>query len=374
MTDRPIAMVDLRAGYDVQRAEIDAAVKRVLDSGWYILGKECTRFEQDFATWCGAGRAVGVGNGTDAIVIALKALGMGPGDAVFTVSHTAVATVAAVEMTGAKPVLVDIDPTSFTLDPIRLEEAIGACKGARPRAVIAVHLYGHLCGMDALAAICRRHNLFLIEDCAQAHGAMTNGRRAGTIGDIASFSFYPTKNLGAFGDGGAVLTRDDALAERAAALRQYGWRERYLSDLAGLNTRLDEIQAAMLGVRLIRLDAEISRRRAIAGLYDRALSGVIQTPAVRPGIQHAYHLYVVRSPRRDALAAALKAVGIGTGIHYPVPVHLQKAYEGRVALSPGGLPQTELAAQEVLSLPMHPFLTDADVERVIAAVSAWAKA
>jgi hypothetical protein len=374
MTNRPIAMVDLRAGYEAQRAEIDTAVKRVLESGWYILGRECERFERDFAAWCGAGRAIGVGNGTDAIVIALKALGVGPGDAVFTVSHTAVATVAAIEMAGAAPVLVDIDPASFTIDPTRLEDAIRACETGRPRAVIAVHLYGHLCDMEALTAICRRHGLYLIEDCAQALGAGMGGRQAGTIGDIGSFSFYPTKNLGAFGDGGAVLTRDDALAERAAALRQYGWRERYLSDLSGMNTRLDEIQAAMLGVRLTRLTAEITRRRAIADSYSRALWDVIQTPTVSPGIQHAYHLYVIRSVSRDKLATALKAAGIGTGIHYPVPVHLQKAYHGRIALGPGGLPHTEQAARQVLSLPMHPFLTDADVEQVTAAVKAWAKA
>jgi len=365
-------MVDLRAGYEAQRAEIDVAVKRVLESGWYILGKECERFELDFAAWCGASRAVGVGNGTDAIVIALKALGVGPGDAVFTVSHTAVATVAAVEMSGATPVLVDIDST-FTIDPNKLEDAIRACETGRPRAVIAVHLYGHPCDMDALSTICRRYGLFLIEDCAQAHGAMTGGQRTGTIGDIASFSFYPTKNLGAFGDGGAILTRDAALADRAVALRQYGWRERYLSDIAGMNTRLDEIQAAMLGVRLTRLDAELARRRTIAAAYDEALSSVIQIPSARPGFQHAYHLYVVRSPRRDALAAALKAAGIGSGVHYPVPVHLQKAYQGRIALGPGGLAQTEQAAREVLSLPMHPFLSDADVERVSAAVEDWAE-
>jgi len=372
MIDHPIAMVDLRAGYDAQRSEIDAAVKRVLDSGWYILGRECERFEQDFAAWCGAGRAVGVGNGTDAIVIALKALNVGRGDAVFTVSHTAVATVAAVEMSGAAPVLVDIDPATLTIDLSHLEDAIRACTAGRPRAVIAVHLYGHPCDMDALAALCSRHGLFLIEDCAQAHGAMTGGRRAGTMGDVATFSFYPTKNLGAFGDGGAVLTRNGALADKAMALRQYGWRERYLSDVSGMNSRLDEIQAAMLGVRLTRLDAELARRRVIAAAYDRALSPLIHVPAARHGIQHAYHLYVVRTPRRDALAAALKAANIGTGVHYPVPVHLQKAYHGRIALGPGGLARTEQAAREVLSLPMHPFLSDTDVERVTAAVQDWA--
>ena len=366
-------MVDLRSGYLAQQAQIDAAVKRVLDSGWYILGKECDAFERDFAHWCGVGHAIGVGNGTDAIVIALKALGVGDGDAVFTVSHTAVATVAAVELAGASPVLVDIDPATFTMDPARLEEALKSCKTGRPRAVIAVHLYGQPCDIPAILDICKRHDLFLIEDCAQAHGALLDGRRVGSFGDIATYSFYPTKNLGAFGDGGAVATNDKALADRAGALRQYGWKDRYLSDLRGMNTRLDEIHAAMLGVRLTRLDAEIERRRAIAAQYDTVLAPVIETPKVRHGAQHAYHLYVVRTPRRDELAASLKAAGIGTGIHYPVPVHLQKAYEDKIALGPSGLGETERAAREVLSLPMHPFLSESDVERVTANVMRWTK-
>jgi dTDP-4-amino-4,6-dideoxygalactose transaminase len=373
VTQTPIAMVDLRGGYMAQQAEIDAAVKRVLESGWYILGKECQAFERDFARWCGVGQAVGVGNGTDAIVIALKALGVGEGDVVFTVSHTAVATVAAVDLAGATPVLVDIDPVTFTIDPAKLEDAVQNCNAGKPRAVIAVHLYGQACNIVAISAVCKRHNLFLIEDCAQAHGALLNGQRVGSFGDIASYSFYPTKNLGAFGDGGAVATNNKGLAERAGALRQYGWKERYLSDLRGMNTRLDEIQAAMLAVRLTRLDNEIERRRAIAARYDAALASVIDTPKVRPGVRHAYHLYVVRHARRDALATALKQEGIGTGIHYPVPVHLQKAYEGRVALAPSGLGETERAAREVLSLPMHAFLGEADVDRVAAEVVRWTK-
>jgi hypothetical protein len=369
MTAAPIAMVDLRGGYHIQKSEIDAAVQRVLESGWYILGRECENFERDFAAWCGARRAVGVGNGTDAIVIALKSLGIGSGDAVFTVSHTAVATVAAVELAGATPVLVDIDPATFTLNPLKLEEAVAACKVGKPRAVIAVHLYGQPCDMATIRAVCDCHGLLLLEDCAQAHGARLNGRRVGTFGDIATYSFYPTKNLGAFGDGGAVTCNDDDVAARAAALRQYGWKERFLSDFRGMNTRLDEIQAAMLAVRLTRLDIEIARRREIAACYDAALAKVLETPAVRPAADHAYHLYVVRHPRREALAAALKTVGIGVGIHYPVPVHLQKAYAGSVALGPSGLHETEGASREVLSLPMHAFLSDSDVERVVAEVT-----
>jgi dTDP-4-amino-4,6-dideoxygalactose transaminase len=369
MTDKLVPMVALRTGYLAQQNEIDAAVKRVLESGWYIMGKECETFEQDFARWCGTRHAIGVGNGTDAIVIALKSLGIGPGDAVFTVSHTAVATVAAIEMAGAIPVLVDIDPASFTIDPGKLEDAIrthtASGRPGRPRAIIAVHLYGHPCNMEALVDICRQHQLKLLEDCAQAHGALWDGKRVGTFGDIASFSFYPTKNLGAFGDGGAVVTNTESLAQLASACRQYGWRERYLSDLAGMNSRLDEIQAAMLAVRLSRLDQEIATRRRIAGYYDDALADKVKTPTVRDRGTHAYHLYVIRTDRREALAAKLKAAGIGTGIHYPVPIHLQKAYQGRLALAPSGLAETECAAREVLSLPMHPFLSQADIERVV---------
>ena len=367
MTERTVAMVDLQAAYRVQGAEIDAAIKRVMQSGWYILGKEDEAFERDFARWCGAPHAIGVANGTDAIVVALRGLGVGADDTVFTVSHTAVATVAAVELAGATPVLVDIDPVTYTIDPHKLEEAVKAAKaaGARPRAVIAVHLYGHPADVVAIADICRRHELFFIEDCAQGHGASWEGKRVSGFGHAASFSFYPTKNLGAFGDGGAVVTHDKAVAERCAAIRQYGWRERYLSDMTGMNSRLDELQAAMLAVRLTRLDAEITARRAVAARYDAALKSVVATPTVRPGADHAYHLYVIRSPRRNALAAYLKARGVGTGIHYPLPVHLQKAYADRVAVAASGMAETERAAREVLSLPMHAFLSDADVTQVI---------
>jgi len=368
----PIAMVDLRAGYLSQREAIDAAVKRVLESGWYILGRECENFEHAFACWSGIAHTVGVGNGTDAIVIALKALELGAGDCIFTVSHTAVATVAAIELAGATPVLVDIDPQTFTLDPQKLEQAVTTCSAGKPRAVIAVHLYGQSCDLAAIQAVCRRHGLFLIEDCAQAHGALLDGKKVGSFGDVATFSFYPTKNLGAFGDGGAVVTNDAALAERAGQLRQYGWKERYLSERKGMNSRLDEIQAAMLAVRLTQLDKQITRRREIAARYDALLAGAVEIPKVRKGAGHAYHLYVLRSSRRDELAAALKTAGISTGIHYPVPVHLQNAYAGRIALAPSGLIETERAGREVLSLPMHPFLADQDIARVAEEVRRWA--
>jgi dTDP-4-amino-4,6-dideoxygalactose transaminase len=376
MSERNVAMVDLKAAYHAQAAELDTAVKRVLESGWYILGKELAAFEQAFARWSTTKRAIGVGNGTDAIVVALRGLGVGAGDTVFTVSHTAVATVAAVELANAMPVLVDIDPETYNIDPAKLEDAVKASKaaGQRPRAVIAVHLYGHPCDLAAISDICRTHDLFLIEDCAQAHGATINGKRVGGLSDIATFSFYPTKNLGAFGDAGVIVTNDEALAERCAAIRQYGWFKHYLSDMTGLNSRLDEIHAAMLAVRLTRLDTEIAARRTVAAAYDKGLAGSVRIPTIRGGMEHAYHLYVVRSGARDALAAALKAKGIGTGVHYPLPVHLQKAYIGRIAIAPSRMAETERAAREVLSLPMHAFLSQDDVAYVIEGVKQAAAA
>lgn len=372
MSHAPVAMVDLRRGYLAYRDEIDAAVRRVLDSGWYILGREVSAFEDAFAKWCGVGHAVGVANGTDAITVALRALGIGRGDAVFTVSHTAVATVAAIELAGATPVLIDVEPDTYTIDPIRLEEAVvhyaASSKAGTPKAVIAVHLYGQACDLGALKAICDRLGLRLIEDCAQAHGTTLSGRRAGSFGDIAAFSFYPTKNLGAFGDGGAVVTNDAALAEQCRAVRQYGWFRNYYSDVAGQNSRLDELHAAILSVRLGHLDREIATRQKIARRYNEGLRGVA-VPKVRPNSEHSYHLYVVRVAARDALMAALKAQGIGSAIHYPLPVHLQKAYERRLPVAPGGLAITERLCNEVLSLPMHPFLSEQDVDRVIDAVS-----
>lgn len=373
MTSKHIPNTDLRTGYLRHREEIDDAVRRVLESGWYILGQEVTAFEGEFANWCGAKHCVGVANGTDAIIVGLRALGIGEGDAVFTVSHTAVATVAAIELVGATPVLVDIEPDNFTIDPKKLEAAIQEQrkKGtAVPKAVVGVHIYGNLFDVEAIKKICSRENLKLIEDCAQAHGATLNGRRVGTLADLATFSFYPTKNLGAFGDGGALVTNDDAVAQAAAAIRQYGWHERYLSDVPGMNSRLDELQAAILRVRLKYLDGEIANRRHVAALYDEALSNVVVTPSVRDGAQHAYHLYVIRTLNRASVASRLKDDGVATAIHYPVPIHLQKAYLGRIALNPGGLPETERAAAEVLSLPMHPFLGDAEIENVAKAVRA----
>lgn len=364
-----IPLVDLHKGYLAHREEINSAVQRVLDSGWYILGDEVTSFENAFAEHCGVREAIGVGNGTDAIVLALRALGIGEGDVVFTVSHTAVATVAAIEMTGATPVLVDINPQTYTIDPDKLEASVKSFDGLGGlRAVIAVHLYGQPCDLDAVLTICEKYGLALVEDCAQAHGAIYKDAHVGSFGRIATFSFYPTKNLGAFGDGGAIITNDPTLAKTCRALRQYGWFEHYLSDLAGVNSRLDELQAAVLSVRLRHLDAEIRVRRAVAAQYDTELRNVVQVPATFADRKHAYHLYVVRSTARDALRTKLAKCGIGSGVHYPLPVHLQNAYLGRVTIGAGGLSETEKAAAQILSLPMHGFLDDQNVRAVIDAI------
>jgi dTDP-4-amino-4,6-dideoxygalactose transaminase len=315
-----------------------------------------------------------VANGTDAIVLALKSLGIGVGDAVFTVSHTAVATVAAIELTGATPVLVDVEAKSYTLDPQKLKDSVAAVAASgklAPKAVVGVHLYGHPFDIPAISDICRKHALFLVEDCAQAHGATFEGRHVGTFGDAGTFSFYPTKNLPAFGDGGSVIFRDAATADTCRTLREYGWRERYLSDIAGMNSRLDELHAAILRVRLQYLDEEIATRRAAAAVYDDGLAGLVTVPSLKPGMAHAYHLYVIRSERRNALKERLTAAGIGTGIHYPVPVHQQGAYAGRVLIGAGGMEITEEITDKILSLPMHGFLSKEDATAVVSAVRGW---
>jgi dTDP-4-amino-4,6-dideoxygalactose transaminase len=377
MNEISIPIIDLSAGYRQYRDEIDASISRVMNSGWYILGGEVARFEKQFADWLNVEHVVGVANGTDAITLALRSLGVGAGDAVFTVSHTAVASVAAIELAGATPVLVDVNASTRNIDIDKLSDSIRylqrAAGGLRPRAVLPVHLYGHSCDMSALTRLCAEHGLELIEDCAQAHGTRYEGARAGSFGSAAAFSFYPTKNLGAFGDAGAVVFRDSAAANRCRALREYGWTKRYVSEFTGINSRLDELQAAILATKLPHLDEEISARQAIARMYDDALSGLIETPVVSRETRHAYHLYVVRCTERDSLRSSLEQAGIGSGVHYPVPVHLQPAYSGRVPLGRGGLAVTEALAREVLSLPMHPFLVPEQVQRVIEAVSDWVK-
>jgi dTDP-4-amino-4,6-dideoxygalactose transaminase len=369
-----LPFADPGAGYRALRGEIDAAVARALASGWYILGKEGEAFEAEYAAWLGPDQhAVGCANGTDAIMLILRGLGIGPGSTVVTVSHTAVATVAAIEMAGATPLLLDIDSDTYTMDPDELASVLEAPPPGLPpiRAVIPVHIYGQAVDLTRIAALCEKAGVALIEDCAQCHGATHAGRKLGTIGIAAAYSLYPTKNLGALGDGGVLTSRDKALAERIGAIRQYGWKQRYVSDLVGVNSRLDEVQAAILRVKLKHLDAQNARRRAIAAQYDAALEGTGLTPPLRRAeAEHVFHLYVLRHTDRDAIMARLKAQGIGTGIHYPVPVHAQPAYAGRVALGPAGCAETAQAAREVFSLPMYPELTDAQVARVCEAIRA----
>jgi dTDP-4-amino-4,6-dideoxygalactose transaminase len=351
------------AQYRAHQAPIQSAINRVLDSGTYILGAEVEAFENAFAEYCGGGHAVGVASGTDALILTLKGLGIGPGDEVITVSHTAVATVAAILAVGAAPVLVDIDEVYLTLDPAALDRAVTS----RSKAVVAVHLYGQAADLDPIQRFAREHKLAVIEDCAQACGGRYRGRRLGSIGDIGCFSFYPTKNLGAIGDGGIVLARDPEIAERVRRLRQYGWDDGRQTWEPGLNSRLDPLQAAILCVKLPHLDQENARRGAIARRYERGLAGLpITVPSERAAAQHVYHLYVIASPQREALIAHLAECQIGCAIHYPVPVHRQHGYAERVTIAPGGLPVTERLCQQILSLPLYPELSDADVDRVIA--------
>jgi dTDP-4-amino-4,6-dideoxygalactose transaminase len=360
------------ANYLAHRDEIDQAIRRVLDGGMYILGQEVAKFEEEFARYLGAQHTIGVGSGTDALHVALRACGVGTGDAVVTVSHTAVATVAAIEMAGAEAVLIDIDPATATIDANRLDDVLKRQHPGRIKAVIPVHLYGHPADMPAIMDVAERYGLLVVEDCAQSHGADLDRRKTGTWGHIAAFSFYPTKNLGALGDGGAVVTNDPRLAEQARLLREYGWRERYVSDFPGLNTRLDELQAALLRVKLRHLDEENARRQELARRYDAALSDTsVAIPHSRKGVSHAYHQYVVRTDHRDDLRSFLKANGVGTLIHYPVPVHMQPAYQGRALVDDAGLPETESICRRILSMPMHPQLTDAEVKEVGDLIVRW---
>jgi dTDP-4-amino-4,6-dideoxygalactose transaminase len=369
MTTLPIPQTDPRAGYLEQKAEIDAAIARVLASGHYILGPEVEAFEAAFAAWLGIGHAVGAGSGTDAIELALRACGIGPGGLVFTVSHTAVATVAAIERAGAVPVLIDIEPGGFTMDPAALAAALREPPPGRPAAILPVHLYGEPADLAAIQELARRHGIRLIEDCAQSHGAAYQGRPTGSFGDIACFSFYPTKNLGALGDAGMTATDDPELAVLLRELREYGWRERYVSARSGINTRLDPLQAAILAARLPRLADDNLRRERIAARYDRGLAGLpLALPGRRAECTHVFHQYVVRTIERDRLREHLRAARIGTGIHYPVPVHLQPAYEGRFGEYPAGLPETTRAMPEILSLPIYSQLGPDAVDRVIAEI------
>ena len=357
-----------RAQYLAHREEIDAAMRQALERGQYILGDEVRAFEQEFASYVGVAHGVGVGSGTEALHLALVACGIGRGHEVITVAHTAVATVAAIELAGATPVLVDIEPEHYTMDP----SAVAAVITPRTKAIVPVHLYGQPADLEPILIVARDHQLRVIEDCAQAHGARYRGQHVGSHGHVGCFSFYPTKNLGALGDGGMVVTDDAELARRMRTLREYGWTDRYISDVPGWNTRLDELQAAVLRVKLRYLDEDNRARARLAGAYALGLAEAdLVLPRLRPSATHVYHLYVVRSRAREVLQSFLKSRGISALVHYPVPIHLQPAYRGR-SFDGARLPETELAAREVLSLPMYPQLTENEVASVVEAVRAAA--
>jgi dTDP-4-amino-4,6-dideoxygalactose transaminase len=360
-----IPLASPAAQYRARKDAIQSAITRVLDSGTYVLGGEVESFERAFADYCSVAHAVGVGSGTDALILALRGFGIGEGDEVISVSHTALATVAAIIATGATPVLIDVDKTSYTLDPSFIEVAIGP----RTKAIVAVHLYGRPADLDAICAIAKRHGLKVVEDCAQAAGASYRSRPVGSIGDVGCFSFYPTKNLGAVGDGGMVTTSHAALAARVRRLRQYGWNETRETAEAGVNSRLDPLQAAILGAKLPHLDADNARRAAVAKRYEKGFAGLPLTlPAAANSAEHVYHLYVFGCDDRDALAAHLAKRGIDSGIHYPLPAHRHKGYAERVRIPEAGLPVTDRLVGRILSLPIYPELGDADVDRVVAEI------
>jgi len=346
------------------RAELNDAIARVLDSGAYILGPEVRRFEANFARYCQAQYCIGVANGTDAIQIALVALGVDVGDEVITVANTGVPGTAAIVALGAIPVFVDVDPASRNMDPALIAAAITP----RTKAIMPVHLYGLMVDMPAILAVARAHNIPVVEDCAQAHGASIDGRVAGSWGDVAAFSFYPSKNLGAIGDGGAITTNREDIALKVQRLRQYGWERKYYStEQHGLNSRLDELQAVILDVKLTHLDEGTDRRNQIALEYNRQFADLpIRLPLIPDTNRVVHHLYVIQTPHRDALIAQLKAAGIGCDIHYPLPTHKQPIY---TQYAPQwALPVTEQMADEVLSLPNFPELTDAEVAQVVQVV------
>ena len=366
LPDRRVPFLDLKRRVAALRPAIECEVKRVLDRGHFILGEAGRDLETRFARYCDVEHAVAVANGTDALWLALEALGIGPGDEVVTVSATCAPTAAAIVKTGATPVLVDADAETCTLDPEQLSAAITA----RTKCILPVHLYGQCADMRSILDVAGRYGVPVLEDCAQAHGAGWEGRRAGSLGTAGCFSFYPTKNLGALGDGGMVVTRDSGLAERLRLLRNYGYVETNRSVTKGYNSRLDEVQAAVLLAGLEQLDTWNDRRRAIAARYSAALTtDDVRPPVERPDATHVYHLYVVRARARDALQREFTRRGIGTMVHYPVPVHLQPGFGKLCRVAPGGLERTERLANEVLSLPLYPELRDDEIQTVVEALA-----
>jgi len=358
-----IPLVDLQAQYRTIKPEIDAAIQQVIDTTDFILGHAVGEFEAAFAGYCQAAFAIGLNSGTDALCLALRAVGVAPGDEVITTPHTFIATAEAITMCGAVPVFVDIDPVTYNIDPALVEDAVTS----KTKALLPVHLYGQPADMDPLLEIARRHNLRVIEDAAQAHGAAYKGRRVGTLGDAACFSFYPGKNLGAYGDAGAVTTNDPQIAQEIRLLRNHGRAAKYEHDRVGFNNRMDGIQGAVLNVKLKHLDTWNEKRTKIAAMYTELLGDGIETPAVPDWADPSWHLYVIRVEQRDRLFERLREMGIGVGIHYPIPLHLQPAYTD-LGYKEGDFPHAEAAAKSILSLPMYPELSVSQIETVVEAV------
>jgi aminotransferase EvaB len=350
--------------YEAEKAEVQQALETVFRSGRLVLGESGKAFEREFAAWCGARWGVGVNSGTDAIFLALKALGIGPGDEVITVANTAVPTVAAIVSTGATPRFVDIEPATYLMDTRQLEGAVTP----RTRCLLPVHLFGQCVPMEDVRSVAEKHKLLVVEDCAQSHGARRNGQRCGGLAHLAPFSFYPTKILGTYGDGGMVLGSDPELEARLRRLRFYGMEKTYFSLEHGYNSRLDEVHAEILRKKLLHLDAYIARRQELARRYDRLLAGTsLVLPRTAPGNEHAYYLYVARHPQRDPIIAELAKRDIAVNVSYPWPIHTMPAYE-HLGYKQGSLPHTERAANEIFSLPMYPTLTDAEQDTVCAAL------
>ncbi|MCX6053983.1 MAG: DegT/DnrJ/EryC1/StrS family aminotransferase [Chloroflexi bacterium] len=362
-----IPVANPRLQYLSYKKEIDASIQKVLSGGRYIQGENVREFENQFAKFLGLNHCIGVNSGTDAISIALRALEIGQGDEVITVSHTAVATVAAIEIVGAIPVLVDVDPISRCMDPKKIQSLITE----KTKAIIPVHLYGQPADLNGILSIARKFGLRVVEDCAQAHGAQIGEKKVGTFGDVSCFSFYPTKNLGALGDGGIVATNSEELADRIRKVREYGWKDRYISQIPGVNSRLDELQAAILLVKLPHLIADNQKRRNLAEQYCRELeSSPFGLPEKIEGTTSVMHLFVIEHERRDALIKYLEGFGIGSGIHYPQAVHQQPAYIGRFK-GRESLPQTERLVQRIISLPIYPELQEDQVHRVCQKLLEW---
>jgi dTDP-4-amino-4,6-dideoxygalactose transaminase len=362
--DKPIPFLDLNSHHTALRGELDHAIKDVIDSNAFAGGPFVEKFERDFAVYCGSQHAIGVGSGTEALWLSLLACGVGPGDEVITVANTFMATAEAIIYCGARPVFVDVNESTYTMDPAGLEAALGP----RTKAVIPVHLFGQSADMDPILEFARSHDLFVIEDAAQAHGAKYNGRTAGALGHAGCFSFYPSKNLGALGEAGAIITNDAKLQEKLRMLRDHGQVRKYYHDMIGWNCRMDGIQAAVLSVKLRYLESANSLRRTHALQYNRAFDGMneVVTPFEASYARHVYHVYAIRVGQRDVVMSSLKERGIQFAVHYPVPIHLQKAYRD-LGYKTGSLPISEQIAREFISLPMFPELTEAQINTVVLA-------